>query len=235
MVFKRCASCRLSVSLAASVAWFALASIPGAGPALADPWGSVLGFFGMGHDKTQDDGIDYSARPALVVPPKLDLPPPQSAEVRPADWPKDPDVAARRKAEADSRRPAPRSDSTDASSTEQAAADTAATSDVKNAPGTSEEACTDEPGKPICFYGPSELVNFAKNWNPFNFGKSDSKTTTLKVGVEPPREYLVQPPPGYRMPAVADEAPDKSQKATDPDGAAADTHDQNRKKVSADN
>ncbi|MGB7092213.1 MAG: hypothetical protein WBD60_07475, partial [Methylovirgula sp.] len=67
----------------------------------------MLGFVGWGPSKTAQDGIDYTARPALVVPPKMDLPPPQAPLAKPTDWPNDPDAAARRRAEADSRRPAP--------------------------------------------------------------------------------------------------------------------------------
>jgi hypothetical protein len=96
------------LTLAASAAWLGLV-MPGPGPAKADDWwNSMLGMVGMGpKQQPADDSIDYSARPALVVPPKMDLPPPQTAVARPADWPKDPDVAARHRAEADSRRPAP--------------------------------------------------------------------------------------------------------------------------------
>lgn len=60
-----------------------------------------------------DDGpIDYTPRPALVVPPTNDLPPPQpSSTVRGANWPKAPDTTRLNAAKADSRRPAPSEDS----------------------------------------------------------------------------------------------------------------------------
>src|SRR3984893_7138540 len=66
---------------------------------------SVLGFVGMQFDKEQDS-IDYRARAPIVVPPRTDLPPPKEAARGPA-WPKDPDIAAERRAALDSRRPAP--------------------------------------------------------------------------------------------------------------------------------
>jgi hypothetical protein len=52
--------------------------------------------------------IIYNERAPLVLPPKMDLRPPVSgggAEARNADWPKDPDVAARRKAAIEAKTP----------------------------------------------------------------------------------------------------------------------------------
>ena len=49
---------------------------------------------GIGGTNMENRGIDYRERSPLVVPPKLDLPPPAgtSAEVKAPNWPKDPDV-----------------------------------------------------------------------------------------------------------------------------------------------
>ena len=61
---------------------------------------------GIGGTNMENQGIDYRERSPLVVPPKIDLPPPAgtSAEVKAPNWPKDPDeqrrkaaVAARKK------------------------------------------------------------------------------------------------------------------------------------------
>jgi hypothetical protein len=52
--------------------------------------------------------ITYNERAPLVLPPKMDLPAPAAgggAEARNGSWPKDPDVAARRKAAAEARTP----------------------------------------------------------------------------------------------------------------------------------
>src|SRR4029079_15146158 len=65
---------------------------------------------GIGGTNMENRGIEYRERSPLVVPPKLDLPPPAgtSAEVKAPNWPKDPDVqrqkaaaAARKKANKD--------------------------------------------------------------------------------------------------------------------------------------
>src|SRR5258707_4985303 len=65
---------------------------------------------GIGGTNMENRGIEYRELSPLVVPPKLDLPPPAAtaAEVKAPNWPKDPDearrkaaVAARKKANKD--------------------------------------------------------------------------------------------------------------------------------------
>src|SRR6266566_4262693 len=54
---------------------------------------------GLGATNMENKGIDYRERSPLVVPPKLDLPPPAAAtEVKAPNWPKDPDEARRKAA-----------------------------------------------------------------------------------------------------------------------------------------
>ena len=55
---------------------------------------------GIGGTNMENSSIDYRERSPLVVPPKLDLPPPASAaaEVNAPNWPKDPDEARRKAA-----------------------------------------------------------------------------------------------------------------------------------------
>src|SRR3954447_4459732 len=50
---------------------------------------------GIGGTNMENRGIEYRERSPLVVPPKIDLPPPAgtSAEAKVPNWPKDPDVA----------------------------------------------------------------------------------------------------------------------------------------------
>jgi hypothetical protein len=67
---------------------------------------SILGSIGI--IPKEKAPIVYNERAPLVLPPKLDLPPPApggGAEARNGNWPKDPDVAAARKASADARAP----------------------------------------------------------------------------------------------------------------------------------
>src|SRR3954465_5227817 len=52
---------------------------------------------GIGGTNMDNRGIEYRERSPLVVPPKLDLPPPAaSSEVKAPNWPKDPDEARRK-------------------------------------------------------------------------------------------------------------------------------------------
>src|ERR1700760_1757006 len=53
---------------------------------------------GVGATNMENSDIDYRERSPLVVPPKIDLPPPASASTEKAapNWPKDPDEARRR-------------------------------------------------------------------------------------------------------------------------------------------
>lgn len=67
---------------------------------------SILGSIGI--IPKEKPPIVYNERAPLVLPPKMDLRPPApggGAEARNANWPKDPDVAAARKAAADARTP----------------------------------------------------------------------------------------------------------------------------------
>jgi hypothetical protein len=201
----------------------------------------MLGFVGWGPSKTAQDGIDYTARPALVVPPKMDLPPPQAPLAKPADWPNDPDAAARRRAEADSRRPAPPTAVTDAT----ASGDTADQSGQSNQPAQqgqkpavghskdldwigSHSAGLSGGGTSV-FSGGGQGMSMPKDfditnlstWNPFRGSDDKQEVRTLQVGVEPPREYLTQPPSGYRSPVAVDTDSDTSQDANAPGTAAA--------------
>jgi hypothetical protein len=70
-----------------------------------EEWNNFLGVIGFGHERQP---IDYSPRAMLVVPPTGDLPPPANgAPPLPAGFPQDPDIAARRQALVDARRPIP--------------------------------------------------------------------------------------------------------------------------------
>jgi hypothetical protein len=55
---------------------------------------------GVGATNMENRGIDYRERSPLVVPPRIDLPPPATAssEVKTPNWPKDPDEARRKAA-----------------------------------------------------------------------------------------------------------------------------------------
>src|SRR4030088_3653698 len=55
---------------------------------------------GIGGTNMENRGIEYRERSPLVVPPKLDLPPPEAVkgEIKTPNWPKDPDEQRRKAA-----------------------------------------------------------------------------------------------------------------------------------------
>jgi len=149
---------------------------------------------GIGGTNMDNRGIDYRERSPLVVPPKLDLPPPVSAksEVSDPNWPKDPDEA-RRKAEIKARKKA-KPDPMEASRIL-----TPAELNVgKTAPPVRTDNDPVQPGvsnEPML--SPSQLGFDGKFSNVFGGNKSES--TQFKG--EPTRDSLTQPPVGYQTPS----------------------------------
>jgi hypothetical protein len=150
---------------------------------------------GIGGTNMDNRGIDYRERSPLVVPPRLDLPPPVAATAEPkaANWPKDPDearrkaaIAARKKSKPDpveAARPLTPSELNVGRTTA-----TARTSSDPIQPGT-------EDTHPIL--SPSSLGFDGRLSN--LFGGNKAETAPFKG--EPPRESLTQPPVGYQTPS----------------------------------
>ena len=150
---------------------------------------------GIGGTNMENRGIDYRERSPLVVPPKLDLPPPSTAaaEAKVPNWPKDHDEQ-RRKAAAAARKKEnkdPREASRILTPAELAVGKTAAPSRNNNdpiQPGTTN---------PNPILSPSQL-GYSGGFSGL-FGGNKSETATFKG--EPTRESLTQPPPGYQTPS----------------------------------
>jgi hypothetical protein len=150
---------------------------------------------GVGGTNMENRGIEYRERSPLVVPPKLDLPPPVAAstEVNDANWPKDPDVA-KRKAAIKARKKEnkdPMEASRLLSPSELNAAKTlkpASTNNDPVQPGIDDK-------NPIL--SPSALGFDGRFSN--LFGGSKAEIAPFKG--EPTRESLTQPPPGYQTPS----------------------------------
>jgi hypothetical protein len=150
---------------------------------------------GIGGTNMENRGIDYRERSPLVVPPKIDLPPPAtgSAEVKAPNWPKDPDearrkaaIAARKKENKD-----PREASRILTPSELAQGKTAGAARTSNDPI--------QPGNsfnnPIL--SPSQL-GYTGGLSGL-FGGNKAETAPFKG--EPTRESLTQPPGGYQTPS----------------------------------
>jgi type IV secretory pathway VirB10-like protein len=150
---------------------------------------------GIGGTNMENRGIDYRERSPLVVPPKLDLPPPASAsaDVKAPNWPKDPDEARRKAAIA--ARKKENKDPVEASRiltpselNKGKIAATARGSDDPVQPGSQNN-------NPIL--SPSQL-GYNGSFSGL-FGGSKSETAPFKG--EPTRESLTQPPSGYQTPS----------------------------------
>jgi len=140
---------------------------------------------GIGGTNMENRGIDYRERSPLVVPPKMDLPPPAgtSAETKAPNWPKDPDEARRKAAIAARKKAKP-------DPIEAARILTAAPARTSNDPLTPG----DSTANPIL--SPSQL-GFSGFTNIFG----GNKVETAPFNGEPTRDTLTQPPPGYQTPS----------------------------------
>ncbi len=154
---------------------------------------------GIGGTNMDNRGIDYRERSPLVVPPKLDLPPPASpqAEVKVPNWPKDPDVVRRKERIAAKKKE--NKDPVEAARIltpdELNKGKVAAT--PRTAGGSGENVVPGgEPGA-TAILSPSQL-GFTGSFSSL-FGGSKSETTTFKG--EPTRESLTEPPSGYQTPS----------------------------------
>lgn len=153
---------------------------------------------GLGAKSMEKPGIEYRERSPLVVPPKLDLPPPASADAKEApNWPKDPDEKRRKEAIAQRKKAGNKpKESWQAAQpltpAELNAGRTAAAPRTSNdpiQPGTTS-------GNPTL--SPAQLGYTGGLWHMITGGNSpESKQFTT----EPPRQSLVEPPPGYQTPS----------------------------------
>jgi hypothetical protein len=151
---------------------------------------------GIGGTRMENKGIEYRERSPLVVPPKIELPPPESVseEVKTKNWPKDPDearrkalIAARKKENKD-----PLESSRRLTSSELNVGRTAAparTNNNPNQPGASNNS-------PIL--SPSQL-GYTGGLFKNIFGGNAPESTPFPG--EPSRETLTQPPTGYQTPS----------------------------------
>jgi hypothetical protein len=153
---------------------------------------------GIGGTNMETGGIDYRERSPLVVPPKLDLPPPAaaSADVKAPNWPKDPDearrkaaIAARKKENKDPRE----------------AARTLLPSELnahRTAPSSGSVANSDSLSPGSAPSGAQSLLPSQLGYTGGFLGmfKGNSSETAEFKG-EPTRESLTQPPSGYQTPS----------------------------------
>lgn len=150
---------------------------------------------GLGGKNMESKGIEYRERSPLVVPPRLDLPPPSgaAAEVKAPNWPKDPDDA-RRKAAKEARKKDkkdPRESSRLLTPAELNVGRTSAPSGGTNDPVQPGNNTNYPIMKPSDLGWTGSLTNL--------FGGNKPESTEFKG--EPERQSLVEPPTGYQTPS----------------------------------
>jgi hypothetical protein len=140
---------------------------------------------GLKSPNTMEYGINYSERSPLVVPPTRDLPPPQSsASPQVADWPKDPDIAAR-KAAAVKDKVVPHPDYV-----------------LDSSRALRPDELNDVHGTPVVSPGGSSdtSANGTSKKNIFSMDLFKKEQYATFTG-EPARATLTDPPPGYLTPS----------------------------------
>jgi hypothetical protein len=151
---------------------------------------------GIGGTNMDNRGIEYRERSPLVVPPKLDLPPPAAAstEVKAPNWPKDPDEARRKAAIA--ARKKENKDPREASRVLMPSELDKRAPKKSTAGGDSVDQPGGNPGTNLVL-SPSQL-GYSGGLSGL-FGGNKAETAPFKG--EPTRESLTQPPSGYQTPS----------------------------------
>ncbi|MCP8939191.1 hypothetical protein NK718_11745 [Alsobacter sp. SYSU M60028] len=156
----------------------------------------------LGLKQEEEQQIEYRDRAPLVVPPKMQLPPPQvSAAERSAAWPKDPDAEYRKAVENDKKTPvglrpdrsAPNGRVPVANATRKTGGGGAAGPTVVDNYTPNRPSDRSIVGGEGGWVHPDKMQSFK---NP-----QAEQTTTLAAGQEPTRNYLTDPPQGLRVPA----------------------------------
>lgn len=158
--------------------------------------GSIM--HGLGAVGPDDKGIDYRERSPLVVPPKLDLPPPENAQAGLGpNWPKDPDEIERKK-RAKAAANGGHSPDEDAKRLSFDELNKGRLPRGRRS-ATSTSQSPEEAGRPL---SPSELGYGAKSvFSSLGLGIGRKEEETAKFVAEPPRTTLTEPPVGYQTPS----------------------------------
>ena len=151
---------------------------------------------GLGGTNMENRGIEYRERSPLVVPPRLDLPPPAAGSnaAKLANWPKDPDEARRRAAIEARKKAKP-------AALERPRPLTPAEMEVgRTAPPVRTNNDPIEPGFGSAqkALSPEQLGYTGTLWGTM-FGGAKTETAPFKG--EPSRQSLTQPPSGYQTPS----------------------------------
>jgi len=156
--------------------------------------GSIFSGLGLSpFGKEEPPRIDYREHGKIVVPPKIDLPPPGSSVATGADWP----------VNVETQRKAAQKEAAKKEIAGQGDARLRYTHPFPNAPVTVRASDQVDPAL-TCPHGQCETTSGSSSMlgamNPLNW-VGMGKSTAL--GPEPDREWLTDPPKGYRAPVAA--------------------------------
>jgi hypothetical protein len=152
----------------------------------------------LGLTSEQKEEIEYRERAPLVLPKDYKLTPPEApVEQRVANWPKDPDVAAKRRAAAESRKPRQVDDGIYGDSRQ-------------GAPLSGREmrsygrlaTGSDRATEPRYMKGDSSREEWIRPDLLTSMRTNDVDGDKLQQGVEPARKSLTDPPVGLRLPSA---------------------------------
>jgi len=165
-------------------------------------WQGITSVVGIG--KPDDPDIEYREHGKLVLPPKVELPPPGANARATAEWPTDQDVQRAKKLKALKDTPAPKaygkvSDPPLGKPGVPVTVTMSATAGY--GPGGAAclkdgvaIACPDQPAKG------ADKTSRPIEWNPLTWVGLQKKADIV-LGPEPERDFLTDPPPGFRAPA----------------------------------
>lgn len=165
---------------------------------------SIMGTMGLRRDG--DVGIDYRERSPLVVPPSLNLPPPEAAPATPnaANWPVDQDVKRQKEAKAARKKAALTHASVEDESRvlSQKELTPGATGTPKRAApqGRDDSKPKGEAGDRLSVFDLGYKGDFFSVKSLFG---SKDEGESAKFEKEPARASLTEPPVGYRTPSPA--------------------------------
>jgi hypothetical protein len=154
---------------------------------------------GIGLQKDGGTNITYQERAPLVIPPRLDLPPPETdtAAKNPA-WPVDPDVKRAKEAAAAARKQAfAGSEAIDMEGRRRLPSERG----PRTRPRAGGSVASTTPEESERRLMPSELGYKGGLFNSLFGGSKESEQAQFTR--EPPRASLTDPPPGYQTPSPA--------------------------------
>jgi hypothetical protein len=162
-------------------------------------WQGLTSVVGIG--KSDGPDIDYREHGKLVLPPKMELPPPSSGPRTSAAWPTDQDVQKAKKLKALKDTPAPRNYGK-ISNVELGKAGQVVTMSATAGAGPGGAACLKDGVAVTCPEQPVKADNKPSRqleWNPLTW-VGIQKKADIVLGPEPDRDFLTDPPPGFRSP-----------------------------------